>query len=290
VALRNALELRSKSAQWHRQFYLARLIGPLNPTRGDASCNRTPVGLAPPYKREGLEMKGLMIGAVSTLLIALPAYAKKSEQTPLDFGKQPSFSEAVTVGETYVKQRLVDPESARFDWPYNFVADSLKSAFGKRRTGYWTCGYVNARNRMGGYSGRSLLFIMVRDGQVIDYDLDPGDGLSIAGATCGDAIKHNRFPNSPLADYLAAAAAPGQGRPIGIQVQPTAPGLLITSIAPESPADRAGLKVGNLISGVNGEAMIGLTPSQMLEKVKQKGDVLVLDVVSVGKVSVNRRP
>jgi hypothetical protein len=49
-----------------------------------------------------------------------------------------------TVAEASVRQQLVDPDSARFDRP--IVIKSERQV----------CGFVNAKNRMGGYVGRQL--------------------------------------------------------------------------------------------------------------------------------------
>nr|WP_315467126.1 hypothetical protein [uncultured Undibacterium sp.] len=55
-----------------------------------------------------------------------------------------------------VREILNDPESARFE-----------GLFSNRKTGA-VCGYVNAKNRMGGYVGRQL-FIVSSNG-VVDFD------------------------------------------------------------------------------------------------------------------------
>lgn len=57
------------------------------------------------------------------------------------------------VAEAAIAGELLDPESARFEWPYGFVFGSVG-----KDIGYYTCGRVNARNRFGGYVGRRPFF------------------------------------------------------------------------------------------------------------------------------------
>ena len=59
--------------------------------------------------------------------------------------------------EPLIRSELVDPESARFRWPIGFVEYPL---------GYGTCGYVNSKNRMGGYNGDETVKVFVyKDGR-----------------------------------------------------------------------------------------------------------------------------
>lgn len=48
--------------------------------------------------------------------------------------------------EPAIREELMDPESARFEWPFFFSAQS---------NGWATCGYVNSKNSMGGYVGKN---------------------------------------------------------------------------------------------------------------------------------------
>lgn len=64
--------------------------------------------------------------------------------------------------ESALRARLINAESARIDWPHGFLLGSWKPFMSKRMDGYWTCGLVNARNRMGGYLG-SRAFVGVLD-------------------------------------------------------------------------------------------------------------------------------
>jgi PDZ domain len=216
-------------------------------------------------------VKTALGSAAVMALMSTPLAAK--EVAPINFGAQPTFADAVSLSEAYARERLVDPESARFEWPYNFIAGSLKSTFGKRRNGYWTCGWLNARNRMGGYSGRVFLFVMVKDGAVIDYDLDPGDGISTAGATCASAIKNNQLPIAPILG-VPANLTPNRGEPFGIQLAFIPTGAVIVTVASGSLASRIGLKIGDQITSINGVPLAGVSPTEMTKRIRElQGDV-----------------
>ena len=78
--------------------------------------------------------------------------------------------------ENKIRGELVDPESARFEWPYE-----LKET----KQGYYTCGRYNAKNSLGGYAGFSWFSMAVRNGQVFSIqteELSPWIGNQCAKA------------------------------------------------------------------------------------------------------------
>jgi carboxyl-terminal processing protease len=81
---------------------------------------------------------------------------------------------------------------------------------------------------------------------------------SIAGVV---ASLHDRFSNyltpSEYRDFDSAGSFSG----VGIDVQPEHRGLLIQQVFDQSPAQRAGLMVGDLITSANGHSLVGLSPA-----------------------------
>ena len=110
------------------------------------------------------------------------ALAAPSPPTAADFGPAPTFQDAVRLGEAELRARLIDPDSAHVEWPYNFISGSLKSMFSKRRAGFFTCGRVNAKNRMGGYTGQSWFLIIENSGIVTELDIGGDDGIDLRHA------------------------------------------------------------------------------------------------------------
>ncbi len=219
------------------------------------------------------------------LVAALPALALigATPTTQPDYGAAPSWDQAITAGEAAVKDRLIDPDSALIEWPYQFSAGSLKPLFGKAHVGYWTCGYVNAKSRMGGYSGRTPFLIMIRDGRVTSFNMGESDSVGVASVQCHDAIKAGQL--KPVALRQAETATIPAPGPLGFVFQPTPYGALIATVAPGSAAEKAGLKPGEVIEAVNGIPIKGMAPADMI-KVVVAPSAATFDVIGAGEIKV----
>jgi len=92
--------------------------------------------------------------------------------------------------ETSLRARLIDPDSARIEWPYGFTYGTWKPILAKRVEGYWTCGSINARNRMGGYTG-STSFVVVLDANGLVQFVDMGEARDFDFVTsqCNGSVK-----------------------------------------------------------------------------------------------------
>ena len=89
--------------------------------------------------------------------------------------------------------------------PYNFYRYALKSMFCKRRTGFFTCGLVNAKNSMGSFSGKSWFLVMENGGQVTELDIGERDGMDTATISCDDFVKHGALSPAPASAQLAGS-------------------------------------------------------------------------------------
>lgn len=119
----------------------------------------------------------------------------------------PSWSRVRAATETAIRQRLVDPDSAKIEWPNGFRWGFYKPPFQKRLDGWVTCGSVNARNRMGGYVGDHEFIVVYADGAVKRLDMDSGtDRLALVSVICGKST----FP-PPQPELMAQAASAGGG-------------------------------------------------------------------------------
>ena len=82
----------------------------------------------------------------------------------LSHAPEPDWGAMKKAAEDDILARLVDPDSAKFDWRYGFVLGVWSPKWARTSTrGYFTCGTVNSRNRMGGYGGPSS-FVALFDG------------------------------------------------------------------------------------------------------------------------------
>ena len=122
---------------------------------------------------------------------------------------QLAFREA---GEAAVRAQLVDPGSAQFEWPYKFVNGYWKPFLEKRVQGYVTCGFVNARNRMGGYAGRSAFVVVLSAERTpLLVNMDSGtDKYGLIGAQCEKAAS-TFLPPAPIEDAVAKQNSPQTG-------------------------------------------------------------------------------
>lgn len=228
----------------------------------------------------------MRVALVSASILAIIACstAASASAPPIDPGPQPSWQEATQLGNQAIIGRMIDPDSARISWPYSFFGGSLKGLFSKREAGWITCGMVNAKNRMGGYTGAEPFLIVIRDRQVVELDIGESDGIDAASATCPNLIKKGLIhasgaPDQPAPvaqasiEQMAAAgavAAAKQGG-IGIVFVSSGAGLVLIAVAPGSAAATAGLKPGEVIQSANGTD---------LRNMPQVGAIAVLHALS----------
>jgi len=98
---------------------------------------------------------------------------------------QPNFQEFRSKAENQIKKRLIDPASASIEWPYEFTYGSWKPFLSSRIEGYLSCGLVNAKNRMGGFTGRTYFVAIVgTDGAVKHTGIGTSDDIDIVSAQC----------------------------------------------------------------------------------------------------------
>jgi len=121
----------------------------------------------------------------------------------------PSWSRVRAATEAAIRQRLVDPDSAKIEWPNGFRWGVYKPPFQKRLDRWVTCGNVNARNRMGGYVGDHAFIVVYANGGVERLDMDSGtDRLALVNVICGKST----FP-PPQAELMAQRAATSGAAP-----------------------------------------------------------------------------
>ncbi|MBB3348340.1 SHOCT domain-containing protein [Sphingomonas sp. BK069] len=121
---------------------------------------------------------------------------------------EPDWAAFRRKGEEVLRARLVDPESARIEWPRGFLYGSWKPILSKRIEGYWTCGLVNARNRMGGYTGSTaFVVVMDPDGNVLFSDMGSAREYDLVSSQCTGSA--NMLPPAPP-QLQASATPPGE--------------------------------------------------------------------------------
>ena len=117
-------------------------------------------------------MKKVLLVSV-VLLFSLLGCAGVPSPTPeqlasADYGHYPANYQEIAT--QYISNLLIDPNSAMLSgwigpsktWSYT---DRGESFFG-----YGVCMFVNAKNRMGGYTGRQLFFVLIKDDRVLSHN------------------------------------------------------------------------------------------------------------------------
>jgi hypothetical protein len=102
------------------------------------------------------------------IAVTVPAAAQQS-----DTGSQPDSAakreiEWMSAVTKQLTSSLVDPASAHITLPYGFTPQPATwKVWGVDMRGYFTCGAVNSRNRMGGYVGETIFLAHISlQGQV----------------------------------------------------------------------------------------------------------------------------
>lgn len=95
---------------------------------------------------------------------------------------EPAWPAFQALAEEAIRSKLSDPQSAQFQWPYNFRLGPV---------GYWTCGLVNAKNMMGGYVGATFFSVVVKDGRVVNSQI--ADGRDHIAFGCERDVRKGRF-------------------------------------------------------------------------------------------------
>lgn len=114
--------------------------------------------------------------------------------------------------ETALRGRLIDPDSARIEWTYGFTYGDWKPMLSRPIEGYWTCGSINARNRMGGYTGATSFVVVVDSNGSVEYvEMGEARDFDFLTLQCNKSAHLLPPPQAELAAISASGAAAGAG-------------------------------------------------------------------------------
>jgi hypothetical protein len=114
------------------------------------------------------------------LHLAIVAALAAAAPEVVDIGAAPDRDAGIALIESAVRDSLKDPDSAKFAWPNGFTDGWYRIPFGKKVTGWITCGTVNAKNSYGGYVGSSAVIAGIRNGAVVGFNIDLPDTDTVA--------------------------------------------------------------------------------------------------------------
>ena len=116
-------------------------------------------------------MRGIRAICLLAALLSASAGTAKTEVPPV-YGPEPDWPSFRKIAETGIISRLIDPESARISWLTGIRKGGFKPLLQGRIYGYVGCGTVNAKNRMGGYTGAQTFIVVIDQGRLLYSDID----------------------------------------------------------------------------------------------------------------------
>lgn len=232
-------------------------------------------------------VKPVLTGA---LLLAASAAASKDLTNP-DIGRPPAWDKFKEVAEAEVRSKLVDPTSAEFEWPHGYTAGYLKPLLSKRIRGYWTCGLVNSKNRMGGFAGRAYFVVIIAHDAAIYTELGQQGRYDPTAARCAAALSKGILP--PASEMLTNTGwehAENEEGAIGMEVRFGPVGVLVATVVEGGAAAEAGVRPGMIITHLNGIKLVGFSSQQKAEMFREVKGEIRLTVDGKGQMLVRRKP
>jgi S1-C subfamily serine protease len=135
------------------------------------------------------------------------------------------------------------------------------------------------------WSGAALI---TKEGKLVGVgSLIVGDAPGNGGGTAGNMYVPTDLLMPIMADLIANGAVGGAGKPwIGLSTQASEGGLVVSRVTPASPAEKAGLKKGDLITAIGGDSPKTLPDFyRKLWSLGSAGILVPLDVERDGKAA-----
>lgn len=204
--------------------------------------------------------------------------ARAADDRDRDIGSNPDWETFKQLGTSALKASLIDPDSAKIEWPYVARSGTLKALFGKKRSGFFTCGLVNAKNRMGGYTGQVYFLIMLRNESVVSLEIGNVDKLDAASVSCPIFIKRGFFP--------LASDIPATQPTLGFRIRAVPDGASVSEITPNGVAASVGLTQGMVISAVNGIRLKGFDDAAIVRVINATSGPITLSIIGHADIVV----
>lgn len=110
--------------------------------------------------------------------------------------------------ESSLRSKLIDPDSARIEWTHGFLLGYWRPFLSRRIEGYWTCGLINARNRMGGYTGSTAFVVVLNPGgQVLYSEIGTAKDMDVLTSSCVNSARQLPPPPPELTGQPSTASS-----------------------------------------------------------------------------------
>ena len=129
--------------------------------------------------------------------------------------------------------------------------------------------------------------LVSKEGKLLGIgSLAVGNAMGPSGNVPGNMFVPIDVLKPVIGDFIANGRSTAKTRPwLGVSSQEVGGNLLVVRVSPESPADEAGLKAGDIIVGISGEGIKGQADFYTrLWKIGGAGVEVMLDVLRGNKV------
>lgn len=233
-------------------------------------------------------MKNFVLAlAITAALAASPAMAAKKPEAPIDPGPPPpSVEEFQKVATPALLAGFFDPAAAQIVWDRGVVGGWWQPPFARKVPGWFTCGLVNGKNRMGGYVGARRFVVVYFQGRITYSAIGQSD-FDIVAAGCDKAIANGVLPVAGVGSI--PATTPIKGPKLGVQFSVVPDGAYVSAVEPGSAAAEGGIVPGMVISHVNGIALKGFDQAMIGKVIQGTAATLTLTIIGKGDVTLTKR-
>lgn len=229
----------------------------------------------------------LRVAILCSAFLFVSASVGKEPDIAVDPGPQPDFAQAQQNTESAIKASFFDPDAAQFKWPYAWTGGFWKPLLNGKKVGWFTCGLVNGKNRVGGYVGfRSFVSVVYND-HVIYTEIGQGGDYDFTDLGCRKATSSGVLRESQAITQIPINPNKPQ---IGMSFSIVPDGLYVVRVLDGSVAQEVGIDPGMVISQVNGISTKGMTQSIARQILAAAEGELVFTIIGKGEVKFTKRP
>lgn len=233
---------------------------------------------------------------VAVLAIWSDTAGASTKRQPHLFGPPPAWEKYREIAEASISATLFDPGSAQIAWMGGYAKGWFKPFLSPRIDGYYACGVINARNRLGGYVGARAFIVVIDYDRVLYSEIDTSASGAVTNR-CLRAREDGALPALPsnvsptaTASMTKDTSAPwATSTMTGLTLRPMPDGAYVSAVAPGSLSAVAGLKPGMVISSVNAIPLRGMGDA-MLKVIDAAGGTARLVVIGGGTINLGGRP